>query len=114
MNHAESKLQAACVKWFRLQYPDTLIFAIPNGGARNAITGAILKREGVIPGVPDLFVAETNKEYAGLFIEMKSEKGRLTESQKEIHKQLYIAGYCVEVCHSFEEFKQDTLLYFGY
>lgn len=117
MNHAESKLQAACVKWFRLQYPDTLIFAIPNGGARSAITGAILKAEGVLAGVPDLFVAKSGHVddiyYDGLFIEMKSGKGKQTESQKEIQKRLQAAGYYVEVCHSFDEFKETVEWYMG-
>jgi hypothetical protein len=43
---SESKLQIAMVKWFRLQYPDHVLYAIPNGGNRSAITGAIMKAEG--------------------------------------------------------------------
>lgn len=111
MKHAESKLQAACVKWFRLQYPDTLIFAIPNGGARSAITGAILKSEGVLAGVPDLFLAESYGPYHGLFIEMKAGKGRLSESQKIIHAKLESQDYIVRVCRSFEEFKETIERY---
>ena len=42
--HNESQLQKSCVMWFRLQYPRLryLLFAVPNGGARSAVTGAIL------------------------------------------------------------------------
>ena len=34
MRHDESRIQAACVKWFRLQYPHFApnLFAVPNGG----------------------------------------------------------------------------------
>lgn len=58
MNHPEHELQKSCVKWFRLQYPEytNLLFAIPNGGKRNAREAARLKAEGVTPGVPDLFL----------------------------------------------------------
>ena len=51
MNNAESRLQQACVRWVRYQYPDLVVYAIPNGGKRNAVTGAILKAEGVLAGV---------------------------------------------------------------
>ena len=46
----EHSLQVCCVHWFRLQYPQyaTLLFAVPNGGARNAITAGKLKAEGVV------------------------------------------------------------------
>ena len=105
MKHLESKLQTACVTWFRLQYPNYLLFAIPNGGARNLITGVIMKREGVLPGVPDLFLAYANFSHYGLFIEMKSDKGKLSESQKNIIDKLKLVGYHVEVCNSIKSFK---------
>ncbi len=114
MKHLESNLQKMCVRWFRLQYPDKLIFAIPNGGARNQITGAILKAEGVLAGVPDLFIAAKSfyGEYHGLFIEMKSEKGRLTDSQKEVGNKLSKAGYKVEVCFDIEQYAKIVNGYF--
>ena len=70
---AEDRLQSQCVRWFRLQYPDTVIFAIPNGGQRSAITGALLKKTGTLAGVADLFLMTPTPEhyYHGLFIEMK-------------------------------------------
>jgi len=111
MNHAESRLQAACVKWFRLQYPDTLIFAIPNGGARNAITGAILKAEGVMAGIPDLFIAKPCGMFHGLFIEMKADKGRVKPHQMEIIRKLQNTGYAVYVCRSFEAFQEAVQEY---
>lgn len=41
----EHRLQVACVRWFRLQYPalSHALFAVPNGGRRDAMTGAKLK-----------------------------------------------------------------------
>lgn len=48
MKHEESRIQQACIKWFRLQYPKLALnlFAVPNGGARKRIEGAIMKAEG--------------------------------------------------------------------
>ena len=51
--HAE---QVTLVQWLRRQYPGVLIFAIPNGGQRNAAVALKLKLEGVVRGVPDLYI----------------------------------------------------------
>jgi hypothetical protein len=103
----ESRLQKACVKWFRTQYPKHILFAIPNGGSRGKIEGAILKAEGVLAGVPDLFLAVPNEaeHYSGLFLEMKTEDGVLSANQKAIMPQLKDAGYKVVICRSFDAFK---------
>src|SRR5690606_12582346 len=63
MRHTESKSQQAFIRWWGLSHRSLgvphadLLFAIPNGGARNPVTGATLKAEGVRRGVPDLFLA---------------------------------------------------------
>jgi hypothetical protein len=104
VKHTESKLQSACVQWFRTQYPRTVIFAIPNGGNRTAITGAILKREGAMAGVADLFVMRSNLTYSGLFIEMKAGKGKASEAQQTFAQAAIVAGYAYYTCRSFDEF----------
>lgn len=105
MKNIEHRLQVACVRWFRLQHKDILIFAIPNGGQRNVIVAKKLKDEGVLAGVADLFVMYANKYgYNGLFIEMKTKTGRQTESQKEFEQYCLTHNYRYEVCKSFEEF----------
>jgi hypothetical protein len=84
MKNLEHILQVECLKWFYYQYPkySNLIFAIPNGGQRNIVVAKKLKEEGVKPGVPDLFLPVPNNGFCGLFIEMKSEKGILSNNQK--------------------------------
>lgn len=104
MRQLEHKLQCACVRWLRLQYPNILCFAIPNGGARSALTGAMLKAEGVVAGVPDLMIAVPNGKHAGLFVEMKVKPNRPSREQKEIISKLEDAGYKVEICYTFDEF----------
>lgn len=104
MSNQESRLQQACIKWVRYQYPDLIIYAIPNGGKRNAVTGAILKAEGVLAGVADLFVAKATKDYHGLYIEMKTAKGRQADSQRAFEEAVTREGYRYELCRSFEQF----------
>lgn len=104
MRQLEHKLQCACVRWLRLQYPNILCFAIPNGGARSALTGAMLKAEGVVAGVPDLMIAVPKNGHAGLFVEMKVKPNRPSREQKEIIIKLEDAGYKVAVCYTFDEF----------
>lgn len=109
---AEANLQKQCIEWFRWQYSNykKLLYANENGmslhgiktylisnfvesyakkraenGAKSFITKYIakLKQQGLTPGVPDLFLAKANKEYAGLYIELKTGNNKLSVSQKE-------------------------------
>ena len=81
----------------------SLLFAIPNGGFRKIQTGIKLKRTGLKPGVPDIFLPVARRKYFGMFIEMKSEKGRVQENQKEWHAALKAQGYQVEVCRGCDQ-----------
>lgn len=109
MRHTESQLQAMCVRYFRYQFPSFAkrLIAIPNGGHRNKITAAILKREGTIAGCPDIFLAVPRYNFGGLWIEMKAEKGKLSTAQKEMIKELE-QGYKVAVCYSFDDFTRTV------
>lgn len=88
--HAE---QVGFVQWFRTQFPRVLIFAIPNGGKRAANTARQLKMEGVVRGVPDLFIPEWR-----VWVEMKRVKGgSLSPDQKDMIAYLEAVGYFVIV-----------------
>jgi hypothetical protein len=104
MRHEESILQRQCVSWFRLQYPKHVIFAIPNGGARGRVEAAIMHGEGVLAGAADLFVMHGSNGKHGLFIEMKSEQGRQSASQRFFGKAAEDESYKYEVCRTFDEF----------
>ena len=94
--------QREVVKWFRQTWPDVVIFAIPNGGARTAATAARLRVEGVLPGVPDLFVPAWR-----LWIEMKRAKGGITsKEQREMLTYLRSVGYDAMVCAGAEQAKR--------
>lgn len=102
--HVESNIQSSCVRWFRYQYPQYLLAAIPNGGRRDLRTGAIMKREGALAGMPDLLLLHPAGGYHGMAIEMKTDVGRQSEAQKEIEKKMKDEGYLYVVVRSFDEF----------
>ena len=114
MRTEEHNLQKACVTWFRLQYPNYIIFAIPNGAKRTARQGRYYKEEGLTAGVPDLFIPEPNETYAGLFIEMKTESksSKATPAQVEMIKKLQARGYKVAICRSLDSFIAEVTNYF--
>ncbi len=75
------------------------LYHTPNGGYRNQAEAAQLKRMGVRPGVPDLFLPYPVGDYCGLWIEMKTEKGKATACQRDWIEYLRSVGYCAYVCH---------------
>lgn len=109
----ESQIQKRFVRWFRATYPtiEPLFFAVPNGGARNAWTGKIMKEEGVRKGVADLILQIPMGGYASLAIEVKKPGGKQSEAQKEYERLLtkYKGKYVV--CYSFEECQKATREY---
>ncbi|MCL1936854.1 MAG: VRR-NUC domain-containing protein [Candidatus Azobacteroides sp.] len=106
--HPEDSLQTACVKWFRLQYPNHLIHHSPNGGYRNIREAARFKEMGTISGFPDLFIPVESKEYNGLFVELKCGKNKPTNNQLTVMDRLRKEGYLCVVCYCFDEFKETV------
>lgn len=102
----EHQLQVACVQWFNLQHPQCRhnLFAVPNGGRRDKVTGAKLKAEGVKAGVADLILLKPNNRYHALLIEMKTRQGRQSQSQRDWQRDITRDGYKYVVCRSLQEF----------
>ena len=102
----EHDTQVACVRWFRCQYCQFshALFAVPNGGRRDAVTGAKMKAEGVLAGVSDLILLKSNRAYGALLIEMKTNKGHLSDNQKLWQSLITQDRYKYVVCHSLDEF----------
>ena len=96
---SEDAEQITFLNWFKKEYPNVLIFHIPNGGFRHKTTAMQLKLLGVVSGIPDLFIPEFN-----LWIEMKRTKGSVTsEKQKEIIDYLNNVNYTAIVCKGHKE-----------
>lgn len=100
----ESAEQIKFVARVKQFYPHVMIFAIPNGGGRSAMEATRLKEEGVLAGIPDLFIPEPRWIYHGLFIEMKRQSGgRLSSIQVDRIAELTERQYRVAVCKGCEE-----------
>lgn len=107
----ESQEQRAFVRWWRLQYPSIRIFAIPNGGMRDAITGAILKAEGALPGVLDLFCPRLL-----LWVEMKRSKGGVVSDEQDDFGRYLVqeCGHTVIFGHGCEDAIAQVKLFMKY
>lgn len=98
---AEDRLQITVADYLDRCLPnDAVYFAIPNGGSRNKIEAAKLKRMGVRAGVPDLCIIWRRR---AIFIELKTAKGRVSPEQNHRMEMLTIAGAVVTVCRSLDE-----------
>lgn len=102
----ENEEQSLLFQWAEWHPLLSGMFHIPNGEKRDAVTGARLKRMGVKAGIPDIFLPIPKGQWHGLFIEMKTDKGRVSENQKTMIEHLRNNGYRVEVCRGFLKAKE--------
>lgn len=119
----ESAEQKSLMRWWHMSHrglgvPDArLLFAIPNGaflggGKLGARRGGRLKGEGLVAGVPDLFLAVPRGEEAGLFIEMKRSRGGVwRDDQQEMAGLLINQGYGFVLCYGWEEAAKEITEY---
>ncbi|HWY79028.1 MAG TPA: VRR-NUC domain-containing protein [Candidatus Sulfotelmatobacter sp.] len=99
------------------------LIAIPNGGQRNPITGARLKKEGVKKGVSDLFLAYPMRFQscdilsAGLWIELKKPQNckpaPITKEQLDWIKMMGDVGYETHICYGQDEAWECLVDYLG-
>lgn len=103
----ENKIQAEIYKYFHNKYclkhhnPKCEIFSVPNGGTRNKIEAITLKATGLKSGVSDLIVLIPRK---CIFVEIKTDTGIQSESQKEFEKTVTNLGFEYILVRSLEEF----------
>ena len=97
---SETDVQIAVVEYCELR--GIPIVHIPNESKRSVTYGAMLKRMGMRKGFPDLFVTLPRLGYHGLFIEMKTDSGKLSEDQRKWLILLSKEGYLCRVCRSFD------------
>ena len=101
MKRPEDILQKAVCAFIDVAAPGLLYFAVPNGGGRSKVEGAILKATGVKAGVPDIVILLPNAG-AG-FLELKAGKGVLSPTQKQWRDDLRARGYAWAEVRSVEE-----------
>ena len=106
MRHLEDQLQISCVMYFEFKHRKIarLLHHSPNGGKRNAKEAARFKAMGVRAGFPDLILLLPNSQYHFLAIELKTDKGRQSDYQKEYQQLIESVGGKYVVVRSLDEF----------
>jgi len=74
-----------------------------NGVKLSKSQAKIAKGQGMLSGVPDLFLPVPKNGFHGLFIEMKSDKGRVTENQHWFLTNAESLSYKTVICYSAKE-----------
>ena len=97
----EFTIQKTFVEWARKQEFIILCFAVPNGFKASSRAALMMKREGLLPGVPDVFCLLKNGKWA--IIEFKTEVGKVSPQQKVIIDKLLNHKQAVAVCRSTRE-----------
>ena len=102
----EAQHQMNVIRWSEIVrdiYPELkLLFHVPNGGTRDVVEAKHLKDQGLKPGVPDLCLPVPRGQYHGLYVEMKTEKGKTSEDQDWWIEQLKMQGYYVGAYHGWQ------------
>lgn len=110
----EEQLQIMVCNWVKTN-TDLPFIHIANQRQCNPTRGKILKQMGVMPGVFDIFIPREFIDqfkfhgipqaecYNGLFLELKTSRGKLSKLQLEFRKMIEREGFKTEVAYGFEE-----------
>jgi hypothetical protein len=110
-NNEEQTEQIKFATW--LDKRGVRFYHVPNGGNRNMFEAIKFKRMGTKRGVPDICIPVARCGRHGLYIEMKSKVGVLSDEQKEWGIFLINEGYGFEVAKGFEHAKEIVEGYFS-
>jgi len=105
----EHRLQKACAAWFALRYGNRragILASIPNEGKRSPANAARLKSMGLRAGMPDLLILAPGGR--AMFIELKTESGRLSPEQKKAHEAIAGLGHKVRTVRTLEAFVETV------
>lgn len=119
MIHHEDQIQRAFFDWIgyavKRESALLLCFAVPNGGYRRPLEARIMKGLGVRAGVPDILLPCRGRgmyqSYIGFAMELKSEKGRLSEGQEEWRDRLVGAGWYWTLQRDFDGARREICNY---
>ena len=100
---SEAQEQFAVIEWVHLMHLEHIVIHIPNGGKLSPMQGAKLKKLGQRKGCSDLFIVRSSGWFKGLFLEMKSKKGRVSPEQKQFLADMKAEGYDTAICYGADE-----------
>jgi hypothetical protein len=107
----EEQMQAQCFQWHWNTYPkERGMLHHNNNNSVNRITGNRVKALGVVKGVSDFELVVTG---AVIFIEMKTDIGRLSAEQEDFRNKVISKGHIYIVVRNISEFQQLILSTYG-
>lgn len=120
-NNKEYILAKQIAQFMRYQYPKIIYhFDLAGLNLSRAQAGMMKAIQGK-RGFPDLFIAQANECYHGLFLELKTvspfkkdgtiKKDKHLEEQDEMHIKLRSEGYCTKFVVGYEETEQAIKYY---
>lgn len=99
----ETNIQVAVANYLRYKHPGILFTIAPSGIKLGIRTAKMLKAMGYRAGTPDLMIFEPLGGFHGLFMELKTEKGKLMPNQAGFIATLNHSGYKAVVCYGYNE-----------
>lgn len=100
-NNPEAQVQAMVTEWFRLLYPQYLLFSIPNEATfRKA---QYFKSLGMLSGVSDMILVLKDKVF---FLEFKDIHGRQSDTQKQFQVKVELLGFEYHIIRDLQDVKQ--------
>jgi hypothetical protein len=96
----ESEIQHECVEWFRANYPDCIMFSVPNEAARTRFS--VYEYSGALKGAPDTVVVMPCGVF---FVEFKAKYGKQSPEQVAFEAAAVKLGVGYHLCRSLEDFK---------
>ena len=113
---SEAELQKNVALFLKIEYPDVIFHSDFGSGVKLSIYQAKMQKmqNGGRRAWPDMFIAEPNKDYHGLFIELKKDGTRLKkkngewasphiQEQAELLEELTKRGYVAEFAVGFDQ-----------
>ena len=118
MNNREAQEQKTLFRWAALNenlHPELkMMYHVPNEGKRSAASGAEMVRGGLKKGVPDVILPVARQGYHGMVIEMKADKGKLTQDQKSWLRMFAKEEWKVMVCWGWDSAATAIAKYLGF
>lgn len=100
----EAQIQRQIISYLRLNLPGAIVAHVPNAidiagkDAARAVSKA--KREGMLPGFPDLVCVWRGEVF---FVEVKTDTGRLSQAQKQVIEAIREQATIVIVARSCDD-----------
>lgn len=112
----EVQHQQALYHWWQVyarsrKLPVKAFIHSPNEGRRSYKAAAVLQSEGMQKGVPDVFIAVPAGGKHGLWVELKTLKGKPTPEQEEYISLLQAQGYAAAICRGWESARDTIIAY---